>query len=333
METLQYAIRKSVYSIPLLFGVTLISFVLMVYFGPDLTYTILGKNPTPEQIEEIHAQLGYDQPFLVRYGMFLKEIVTLDFGSSLSSGERVSSILAKSVPVSVAVAIPSFILSNLLGVTLALLAAYHRGKLWDKSIMVFAVFGMSISYLMVVIAFQVIFSTSFGLNWFPVQGWVEPPPDYPDATFFEIIYYYWYYYWTYVTVPTLASVFVALGYNTRFFRAVIVEELNRDYVRTARAYGVSEWKIMIKHVLKNALIPISTRIIITLPFVIIAGNLVLEKFFNIPGIGLITYDAITNGDLPIVKAVVTCTAVLYVLALILTDIVYKLIDPRISYAK
>src|SRR5690606_16932615 len=110
-------------------------------------------------------------------------------------------------------------------------AAYHRGKLWDKSIMVFAVFGMSISYLMVVIAFQVIFSTSFGLNWFPVQGWVEPPPDYPDATFFEIIYYYWYYYWTYVTVPTLASVFVALGYNTRFFRAVIVEELNRDYVR------------------------------------------------------------------------------------------------------
>jgi peptide/nickel transport system permease protein len=261
----------------------------------------------------------------------LKEIVTLDFGNSLSSGERVSSILQKGVPVSFAVALPAFILSNVLGVGLALSAAYHRGKLLDKAIMVFAVVGMSISYLMVVIAFQVIFSTSFGLNLFPVQGWVEPPPEYPDATFFEIAYYYWYYYWAYVTVPTLASVFVALGYNTRFFRAVIVEELNRDYVRTAKAYGISNWKIMVKHILKNALVPISTRIIITLPFVIIAGNLVLEKFFGIPGVGLVTYDAITNGDLPVVKAVVTYTAILYVFALILTDVAYKLIDPRISY--
>jgi peptide/nickel transport system permease protein len=190
---------------------------------------------------------------------------------------------------------------------------------------------MSISYLMVVIAFQIIFCTKYGLNWFPVQGWVEPPPDYPDATKGEILYYYWYHYWSYVAVPTLASIFVALGYNTRFFRAVIVEELNKDYVRTARAYGVRNWKIMTKHVLKNAMIPISTRIIITLPFVVIAGNLVVEKFFGIPGVGLVTYDAITNGDLPIVKAVVTATAMLYVMALILTDIVYKVIDPRTSH--
>jgi peptide/nickel transport system permease protein len=331
METLQFALRKLLYSIPLLFGVTFLSFVLMVYFGPDLTYTILGKNPTPEQIAEVRAELGYDLPFLQRYGMFLKEVVTFDFGSSISSGEKVSSILKKSVPVSLLVALPAFILSNLLGILLALLAAYHRGKFWDKTIMVFSAVGMSISYLMVVIAFQVIFCTSYGLNWFPVQGWVEPPPNYPDATTGEIFYYYWYYYWSYVAVPTLASVFVALGYNTRFFRAVIVEELNRDYVRTARAYGVRNWKIMVKHVLKNAMIPISTRIIITIPFVIIAGNLVVEKFFGIPGIGLITYDAITSGDLPIVKAVVTSTAVLYVIALILTDIAYKVIDPRTSH--
>ena len=197
--------------------------------------------------------------------------------------------------------------------------------------MVLAAGGMSVSFLMVVIAFQIIFCTSYGLNWFPVQGWVSPPPDYPDASTLEIFYYYWYYYWSYVAVPTLASVFVALGYNTRFFRAVIVEELNKDYVRTARAYGVSNRKIMIKHVLKNAMIPISTRIIITIPFVIIAGNLVVEKFFGIPGVGLVTYDAITNGDLPIVKAVVTWTAALYVIALIITDVVYKTIDPRTSY--
>jgi peptide/nickel transport system permease protein len=331
METLQYALRKLCYSIPLLFGVTLISFFLMVYLGPDLTYTILGKNPTAEQIAGVRAELGYDLPFYKRYGMFLMEVVTFDFGSSISSGEKVSSILKKSVPVSFLVALPAFILSNVLGVFLALFAAYHRGKFPDKAIMVLAAIGMSISYLMIVIAFQVFFCTSYGLNLFPVQGWVEAPPAYPDATTGEIFYYYWYYYWSYVAVPTLASVFVSLGYNTRFFRAVVVEELNQDYVRTARAYGVRNWKIMTKHVLKNAMIPISTRIIITLPFVIIAGNLVVEKFFGIPGVGLVTYDAITNGDLPVVKAVVTSTAVLYVLALILTDIVYKLIDPRTSH--
>jgi peptide/nickel transport system permease protein len=331
METLQYALRKLLYSLPLLFGVTFLSFVLMVEFGPDLTYSKLGKNPTTEQIDEVRAELGYDLPFHQRYGKFLKEVVTFDFGTSLSSGEEVSEILIKSVPVSFLVALPAFILANVLGILLALFAANHRGKKHDKGIMVLSAIGMSISYLMVVIAFQIIFCTKYGLNWFPVQGWVEPPPDYPDATKGEILYYYWYHYWSYVAVPTLASIFVALGYNTRFFRAVIVEELNKDYVRTARAYGVRNWKIMTKHVLKNAMIPISTRIIITLPFVVIAGNLVVEKFFGIPGVGLVTYDAITNGDLPIVKAVVTATAMLYVMALILTDIVYKVIDPRTSH--
>ena len=192
METLQYALRKLLYSIPLLVGVTFLSFVLMVYFGPDLTYTILGKNPTPEQIAEVRAELGYDLPFLQRYGLFLKEVVTFDFGSSISSGEEVSAILKKSVPVSLLVALPAFVLSNLLGILLAQVAAYHRGKIWDKAIMVFAAVGMSISYIMVVIAFQVIFCTSYGLNWFPVQGWVEPPPDDPGATGGEIFYYYWY---------------------------------------------------------------------------------------------------------------------------------------------
>lgn len=333
METIQYAIRKLIYSIPLLFGVTLISFTLMVYFGPDLTYNILGKNATAAQIAEVHKELGYDKPFLGRYMVFLKEIVTFDFGSSISSGENVTSILKRTVPVSFAVALPAFVLANLIGIGLALLAAYYRGRFLDKFIMIFSVVGMSVSYLMIIIAFQIIFSTSYGLNWFPVQGWIDPPPDYPDATFFEIAYYYWYYYWFYVAVPTLASIFVALGYNTRFFRAVIVEELNRDYVRTAKAYGIGNTRIMLKHVLKNALIPISTRIIISLPYVIIAGNLLLEKFFGIPGIGLETYNAITNGDLPIIKAVVTYTAILYVFALILTDISYKMIDPRISYSK
>ena len=315
METLQFAFRKILYAIPLLFGVTLISFLLMVYFGPDLTYSLIGKNPTAEQIVEVRTQLGYDQPFFIRYGMFLKEIVTFDFGNSLSTGERVSSILLRTVPVSFAVALPGFILSELLALALALIAANNRGGFVDKGIMVFAVVGMSISFLIVVIIFQIVFCSVYGLNLFPVQGWVV-------SNVADYIHY--------VAVPTMVIVFVGLGYNTRFFRAVIVEELNRDYVRTARAYGVSRFRILSAHILKNAMIPISTRVIISLPFVVIAGNLVIERYFNIPGVGLITYNAITTGDLPIVKAVVTSTAILYVIALVFTDIVYRMIDPRVA---
>ena len=205
METLRYALRKLVYSIPLLFGVMLISFLLMVYFGPEQTFSILGKNATPQQIAEVRHQLGYDQNFFIRFFIFLKEIFTFDFGNSISSGEKVSSILSKTVPVSFMVALPGFILSNLLGIVLALVAAYYRGTWLDRAIMVLAVVGMSISIIMVLIGFQVLFCTSYGLNWFPVQGWVEAPLDYPDATGWEIGYYYWYYYWSYVAVPTMAS--------------------------------------------------------------------------------------------------------------------------------
>jgi len=217
MEILQYTIRKLITGIPLILGVTLISFILMVYFGPDKTYELLGKNPTQEQITEVRHQLGYDKPFTTRYAEYLKELATLNFGYSDSTGERVSTILKRTIPISLALITPGFVLGNLLGIALALIAAYHRGKWQDKFIMGGSVVGMSISFLIVIIAFQIIFSSSYGLDWFPVRGWnVYSLGDYL----------------AYVTVPTLATVFVSLGYNTRFYRAVIVEEMGRDHVRT-----------------------------------------------------------------------------------------------------
>jgi len=221
MEILQYSIRKLISGIPLVLGVTLISFVLMVYFGPDKTYELLGKNPTPQEIAEVRAQLGYDKPFLVRYADYLRELATLDFGHSDSTGERVNSLLARTIPVSLALTAPGFILGNLLGVMLALFAAYYRSTWVDKTIMASAVIGMSISFLIVIIAFQIIFASSYGLGWFPVRGWsVHSIGDY----------------FAYVAVPTMATVFVALGYNTRFYRSVLVEEMTRDHVRTAKAF-------------------------------------------------------------------------------------------------
>jgi peptide/nickel transport system permease protein len=315
MELFQYMLRKIVSGIPLVLGVTFISFVLMVYFGPDKSYELLGKNPTRQEIEEVRAQLGYDKPLITRYASYLQELATLDFGNSDSTGERVGSLLQRTIPVSLALVTPGFILGNVLGVLLALFAAYFRSTWVDKTIMGFAVVGMSISFLIVIIAFQILFASSYGLDLFPVRGW--------SMTSFGD-------YLAYVTVPTLATVFVALGYNTRFYRSVIVEEMSRDHVRTARAFGMPPAKLFYKTILKNCMIPIITRIVFSIPLVVISGSLLIESYFGIPGVGKVTYDAIVTGDQPVLKAVVGMTAVLFVFAQLLTDILYRAVDPRVS---
>ena len=315
MDILQYSLRKLIAGVPLILGVTLISFLLIVYFGPDKTYELLGKNPTADEIVEVRSQLGYDQPFTTRYLQYLREIVTFDFGNSESTDEKVSSILARTIPVSLALSLPGFVLGNLLGVILALLAAYNRGRWIDKSIMAFAAVGMSVSFLIAIIGFQILLSSSDGLDLFPVRCWDTSTP---------------WQYLRYVTVPTLATVFVALGYNTRFYRAVIVEEMTRDHVRTARAFGIPPAQLFYKNILKNSMIPIVTRVVFSIPFIVISGSLLLESYFGIPGVGKVTYDAIVTGDQPVLKAVIAMTAVMFVVAQLMTDICYRIVDPRVS---
>jgi peptide/nickel transport system permease protein len=310
MEILKYTLRKLAGDIPLLLGVTL------VYFGPDKTWELLSKNPTAEEIAQVRSQLGYDQPFWVRYGNYLRELATLEFGYSDSTGERVTTILQRTVPVTLALLAPGFVLGIVLGIALGLLAAWHRGGWIDRAVTGLAVVGMSVSFLVVIIAFQLLFGVVLG--WFPVRGWnVHDLPSYLH----------------YVTVPTLASVFVALGYNTRFFRAVLVEEMARDHVRTARAFGASPVEILRKNVLMNAMIPIVTRTMFSIPLVVISGSLLIESYFGIPGVGKVTYDAITSGDQPVLKAVIGLTAVMFVGILIVNDILYKFFDPRISLGR
>ncbi|MBL4828613.1 MAG: ABC transporter permease [Aliivibrio sp.] len=315
METLRYCLRKLIYSLPLLFGVTLISFVLMVYFGPDKTYDLLGRNPTIEEINEIRHQLGYDKSFFVRYLEYVQQVITFDFGYSDSTGEKVTTILSKTIPVSIMLVTPGFLLGHIIGISLALLAAQNRATFIDKLVMSSSVVGMSISYLIVIIATQLIFCSNYGLNLFPVYGWeVNSLSDY--------VYY--------TTVPTMSAVFVAVGYNTRFYRAILVEETTRDHIRTAKAFGHSPTTILMKHVLKNALIPIITRIVFTIPFVVIGGSLLLESYFGIPGVGLVTYDAITTGDLPVLKAVIVLITFLFIGVVSIVDVLYRMVDPRIT---
>ncbi|SHE60600.1 ABC transporter permease [Vibrio gazogenes] len=315
MDTLRYCLRKLIYSLPLLFGVTLISFVLMVYFGPDKTYDLLGRNPTVEEINAIRHELGYDQPFWIRYLHYLQQVVTFDFGYSDSSGESVTTILERTIPISLLLALPGFILGHLISIGLGLFASHHRGRWIDKLVMSSSVIGMSISYLIIIIVLQLIFCSSYGLNLFPVYGW--------EVNSLSSYLYY-------VTVPTLCSIFVSVGYSTRFYRALFVEEMTRDHIRTVRAFGHSHLQVLFKHVLKNALIPILTRIVFSIPFVMIGGSLLLESYFGIPGVGLITYNAITTGDLPVLKAVIVLLTLVFIVIVSTVDILYKLVDPRIS---
>jgi peptide/nickel transport system permease protein len=310
-----YLSRRLLYGIPLVLGVTFISFLLMVYFGPDKTYELVGKNPTAEQISEVRHALGYDRPFLLRYGDYVRQLVTLDLGLSDSTGEPVSSILIRTLPVSMALVIPGFVLGNVLGLALGLLAAWHRGKWLDKLVMGGSVVGMSISFIVIIIGLQILLCTPYGLNLFPVRGW-----QVHDAG----SYFY------YVTVPTLALVMVTLGYNTRFYRAVMADEIEHDHIRTLQAYGARPTEILFKHVLKNSLIPVLTRIMFSVPFVLISGSLLLESYFGVPGIGLVTFNAITSGDQPILKAVVGLTGVLFVVALTINDLLYGMVDPRVA---
>jgi len=310
-----YIIRRLLYGIPLILGVTFVSFLLMVYFGPDKTYELLGKNPTAEQITEVRYALGYDRAFILRYGDYLQELLSLDFGLSDSSGEPVSAMLARSVPVSIALVLPGFVLGNLLGLALGMLAAWYRGRWLDKLVMSASVAGMSVSFLVIIIGLQILLCTPYGLNIFPARGW-----QVNDAGSYLF----------YVAVPTLALILVTLGYNTRFYRAVFADEIARDHIRTLRAYGAAPAEILFKHVLKNSLIPVLTRMMFSIPFVVISGSLLLESYFGIPGIGLATFNAITSGDQPILKAVVGLTGVLFVLAQMINDILYQLVDPRLA---
>lgn len=310
-------LRKVLDGLLLILGVTFISFLLMVHFGPDQTYTLIGKNASAEQIAQVRRELGYDRPFLSRYAAYVGDLFTLDLGRSNSSGEPVTRILQKTLPVSLALMLPGFVIGNLLGIALGMLAAQRRGRLSDRIITGLSVTGMSLSFLIVIIALQVLLSTPYGLDLFPVRGWrVDDLLSYLH----------------FVTVPTLSLIIVTLGYNTRFYRAVFVEESGRDHILAARAFGASRATLMWKHVLKNSLVPITTRVLFSIPLVLVSGSLLIESYFGIPGIGKATFDAIQNGDQPVLKAVVGLTAVAFVLIQVLADTLYKLFDARLRQA-
>ncbi|HEY9028361.1 MAG TPA: ABC transporter permease [Burkholderiaceae bacterium] len=308
---LAYLIRRLWQMIPTLLGVVLLVFVLFKKFGADPAQVLARMDATPREIAEIRAQLGLDQAWWVQLGRFLEQIVTFDWGRSWATRESVAHILATRLPATLTVMTPILVLDTLLAIPIALGVAYVRGSLTDRALMVATTVALSISFLVYVIVGQWAFG--FELGWFPVQGW-------SDSTWTNLV--------VYTPLPAALAVMVGLSPQTRLYRSFFLDELGQDYVRTARAKGLTEPAVLFRHVLRNAMIPILTNVALAIPGLLV-GSLLMEVFFSIPGIGRATWLAVNTSDYPVIQAVTIYVAMLTMLVNLLTDLLYRAADPRV----
>lgn len=306
-----YILRRLWQMVPTLLGVVLLVFFLFKYFGGDPAEILGGLNATPEQISAIRQQLGLDQALWVQLGLYLKGVVTFDWGKSWATNEAVSNLFASRLPATLTVMLPILILDLLLALPIAMWVAYRRGSLADRTIMVVTTVALSISFLVYIIVGQYVFG--FQLGWFPVQGW-------SDSVWTNLV--------TYVPLPVLLAVMVGVAPQTRLYRSFFLDELGHDYVRTARAKGLTENTVMFKHVLRNAMIPILTNVGLSLPGVF-AGSFLIEVFFSIPGLGREILLAVNRSDYPVIQAIAVYLAVLTMLINLVVDLLFKWVDPRV----
>lgn len=309
---LAYIIRRIWQMIPTMLGVVLLIFFLFNWVGGDPAYILAGKMSNPEQIEDIRQQLGVDQPYYVQLWIFIKQILSFDYGVSWSTGESVSQIISTRLGPSLTILIPLTILQTVISIILALAVASVRGSLTDRMVMMLCTIGMSISILVYIIIFQYFFA--YQLGWFPVQGWSD--------SFSENLF-------KYALLPVLIMLVVSIAPTLRLYRSFILDEVNQDYVRTARAKGVSERRVYGVHVLRNASIPIVTDVMATLPALLI-GAFLIERFFGIPGIGREVIIAVERSDFPVIKAITVYVAAATMFFNLIADLIYKLIDPRVE---
>ena len=307
-----YVVRRLWQTVPTLLGVVLLVFFLFNFVGGDPAYLLAGKISNPEQIENIRRQLGVDRPYYVQLGIFIQQIATGDFGASWSTNEKVSEILATRLGPSLTVLVPMLVIQTLLAVAAAMLVAYVRGSLTDRAVMIVCTVGLSVSILVYIIVFQYVFA--YKLGWFPVQGWGDG---------------FWHNLIVYASLPIIILLVVSVAPDLRLFRTFVLDEINQDYVRTARAKGVSENRIMWVHVLRNASIPIITHVMAQLPGLLI-GAFLVERFFSIPGIGREVILAVERSDFPVIKAITVYVAVATMIVNLLTDLIYKAVDPRVQ---
>lgn len=316
---LAYVLRRLAWGAVTVVGV--LFFLFLVFFAvtdpDDIARRALGEKAMPEVIEQWKANHGYDKPlwpwqdlddnlFFDHYSRML----TFQFGKSDSDNVPIRERLADGIGPSLALTLPLFAMSLLLGVTLSLFVAFFRETYIDRMGVFLAVLAMSISILLYIVGAQYLVAKV--LRWFPISGFDSDP---------SVIL-------RFLALPILVGLASRVGSDVRFYRTVFLEETNRDYVRTARAKGGGEARVMTRHVLRNALIPILTNVVLAIPF-LFTGSLLLESFFGIPGLGSLMVESIQNNDFSTLRTLVYIGALLFVGGQIATDVSYALVDPRV----
>ncbi|MFC3864688.1 ABC transporter permease [Alcaligenes aquatilis] len=321
-----YMLRRILYGVLILIGVNLLTFVLFFAVNtPDdmARLSIGGQRVSQTAIENWKAERGYNKPLFYNTQAEGSKALTdtifyersvpllrLDFGLS-DQGQDIAYQIKQRMGPSLALALPTFFLGLWVCISFALLMVFFRGTRLDFSAVVLCVVLMSISGLFYIIAGQWLFARV--LRWVPFSGWVQGMDN-----------------WRFLVLPVLVGILSRIGAESRFYRSLFLEEASRDYVRTARSKGLTESTVLFRHVLPNALLPILTGTVSALPLLFM-GSLISESFFGIPGLGSFTIDAINAQDFSIVRAMVFLGSMLYIAGLILADISYTLVDPRIRF--
>lgn len=326
-----YILKRLLLLIPTLFGITLITFFI-IQLAPgnpverklQLDQGIQAEAITQQIVEETKKLYGLDKPIYVRYGIWLKQIVTLDFGNSYKDHRPVINKIAERIPITLTLNIISIILIYLIAIPIGVYSAVSHGRFSERLSTFFLFILYSIpSFWMAMI---LIFFLGGGDYWdlFPVYGILSPGAEnYPF--FKKALNFLWH-----IALPVFCLTYGSLAYLSRFQKGSLLEVLREDFVRTATAKGLPKHKVLLKHALRNALIPIITILAGILP-AMIGGSVIIESIFSIPGIGQLGFEAVLSRDYPVIMAIATISAILTLLGILIADLVYVLVDPRISF--
>ena len=306
----RYIFYRLLYIIPTIFGVAVLVFVLFTVAGEDPVRVALGQHASPQAIADLEALWGLDKPLWQQFLNFLWQIITFNYGESYSTGEKLSDAFARGALVSLSLTLPPFLLGLVLNIALAMTIAYYRETWLDRFATAAAVLSMSFSYLVYIIAMQ--YFLAYKLEWFPINGYAQGWDSIP-----------------YLALPWIIILLISIGPDVRIYRTIFLNEMQADYVRTARAKGVSQRRVLFIHILKNAMIPILTFTIVAVPFLIL-GSFLMERFFSIPGLGDLMITAINNGDFPVLKGMTMYITITYAMFNLLTDLLIAAVDPRIK---
>ena len=312
---LGYLLRRVLAALPVMGVVALFVFLLLRLTPGDPAAILAGDNATPEQLERIRVSLGLNQPIYIQFFTWIDKLLHGDLGVSLISNVPVLKMIGQRIEPSISIALSTIILSILIAVPLGVVAAWKHGTWIDRFVMGLSVLGFSVPVF--VIGYVLIQIFAIDLRWLPVQGFRSITAGF--GPFLERL-----------VLPTLTLSFIYVALIARMTRAAMLDVLGEDYIRTARAKGIGEIAVLLRHGLRNAAVPVIT--VIGSGFaLLISGVVVTESVFNLPGIGRLTVDAVLARDYPVIQAMILLTSLLYVTVNLLIDVAYTLLDPRIRY--